>query len=262
VSTRHYGHGPLPALALHCSLAHAGEWAGVGAALADRLTLTCCDLIGHGTAPDWVAGTDPAAASEEIGLAALPGSAAAPADVIGHSFGAVVALRLALNHPERVRRLVLIEPTLFAAAKAAGSAEVAPHLALHAAFAAALAAGEAERAAEVFTADWGTGEPWAGLPERQRRYITERIHLIPAADPVLMDDSGHLLAPGRLERLRLPVLIIEGGASPGVIPAIAAALAERLPEARRARMPGAGHMLPVTHAPQVAAEIGAFLSPE
>lgn len=43
----------------------------------------------------------------------------APVDVIGHSFGATVALRLALERPELVRSLVLVEPVLFAAAKAA-----------------------------------------------------------------------------------------------------------------------------------------------
>ncbi|MDE3121177.1 MAG: alpha/beta hydrolase [Paracoccaceae bacterium] len=257
MSTRHYGHGPLNALALHCSLAHAGEWAGIGAALAESVTLTCCDLIGHGTAPDWQPGTEPTESSEAIALAALPGERV---DVIGHSFGAVVALRLALNHPDRVRRLVLIEPTLFAAARAAGSPEVAPHLTAHTDFAQAIAAGEAERAAALFTADWGTGEDWARLPERQRRYISERIHLIPAANPALMEDCGGLLAPGRLEGLSCPVLLIEGGASPAIVPAIAAALAARLPQARRAVVAGAGHMLPVTHVEEVAGEIGRFLT--
>ncbi|MBI1219090.1 MAG: alpha/beta fold hydrolase [Rhodobacteraceae bacterium] len=259
MSLRHYGHGPRPALALHCSLAHAGEWAGVGAELADQLTLTAIDLPGHGSAPDWVPGTGIVAEAEAMALAALPPGAV---DVIGHSFGGVVALRLALNHPERVRRLVLIEPTLFAAARAAGSPAADQHVADHAPFDAALAAGQPEQAARLFTALWGTGAAWEDVPQRQRDYITQRIGLITAAMPGLMADSGGLLAPDRLEALRRPVLIVTGGGSPAIIPAIADALALRLPLAERATVPGAMHMLPVTHAPQVAAAVGGFLSRE
>jgi lipase len=39
-----------------------------------------------------------------------------PVHLIGHSFGATVALRLAIEAPERVASLTLIEPVLFAAA--------------------------------------------------------------------------------------------------------------------------------------------------
>lgn len=252
---RHYGHGPLQALALHCSLAHAGEWSGLGAALGELLTITACDLPGHGKAADWVPGTDIAAAAEAVALAALsPGRV----DLIGHSFGAVVALRLALAHPARVRRLILIEPTLFAAA--AGTAAAADLVVRQGASEAAWAAGDAERAAELFIRIWGTGEAWEQLPEAQRRYVVQRIGLIFAARPVLDEDSGRLLAPGRLEGFRQPVLLLEGGASPPVIAAIASALAARLPMAERQVVPGAGHMLPVTHNAEVAAAIRGFLS--
>lgn len=56
-----------------------------------------------------------------------------------------------------------------------------------------------------------------------------------------------------------PALLIEGSASPAIIGAINEGLAARLPKAERAVMAGAGHMVPLTHARQVSAEILRFL---
>ena len=44
--------GARPVLALHCSLAHAGAWAGLAAGL-HGVTITATDQIGHGRAADW-----------------------------------------------------------------------------------------------------------------------------------------------------------------------------------------------------------------
>jgi lipase len=68
----------------------------------------------------------------------------------------------------------------------------------------------------------------------------------------LRDDNARLLAPGRLEVLDAPVMLISGAASPPVMGRIAEAIAARLPDVGVAEVPGAGHMLPVTHPDQVA----------
>ena len=47
----------------------------------------------------------------EIGKALMGGE---PMDVVGHSFGGSIALRLALEMPELVKSLTLIEPVCFA----------------------------------------------------------------------------------------------------------------------------------------------------
>ncbi|QYK43603.1 MAG: alpha/beta hydrolase [Paracoccaceae bacterium] len=256
VNLRRLGSGPRTALALHCSLAHGGAFRGLAADL-PGITFLAPDLPGHGDSADWDGRDDLHALSTRIALALA--HAHGSVDLIGHSFGATVALRAALEAPDLVRTLTLIEPVLFCAARAAGGAEFAAHEAAHADFARHMAAGRREAAAEAFQAIWGAGLEWGDVPAPQRAYIAARIHLIPAQNTALYDDSGGLLDHGRLESLGLPVLLVEGAASPPVMAAIGRELARRLPQARRSVVPGAGHMVPITHPAEVAGLVGSLL---
>ena len=249
---RRFGEGSgEPALLLHCSLAHSGAWSGVAARLGGLLDMTTMDLPGHGRSPDWDRARDFHAQATAMARAALP-EAPGGVHAVGHSFGATVALRLALEGAP-VRSLTLIEPVLFAAAREAGDPAHAAHLQAFAPIEEAFQAGDRETAARLFSRAWGTGQPWDALPAAQRAYLTDRIHLILAGTPALEEDLAGLLAPGRLEALRVPALLIEGARSPAVAGATQAALAARLAGARRVVIEGAGHMAPITH-PDVVAE--------
>nr|WP_273542503.1 alpha/beta hydrolase [Szabonella alba] len=246
---------------MHCSLAHGGAFAGLAAALPDW-QITAPDLPGHGRAPEWplarMAQSDIHAEATREALTILR-SMDAPVPVIGHSFGATVALRLALEEPDLVERLVLFEPVLFAAARAAGGPEFPDHLRAHQGFDAALRAGDMRAAATAFQAIWGTGQGFGSLTLAQQDYIAARIHLIAAQNAVLVEDSAGLLDHGRLESLGLPVLLVEGALSPPVIAAIQTELARRLPQVARGQIAGAGHMLPITHSADCAALLRNFL---
>lgn len=257
---RCWGEGGRPLLALHCSLAHSGVWAGVAQQLAG-VSLTAPDLPGHGRSADWDGSADFHGLTTRIAEAlALALGGGGPVDLLGHSFGATVALRLALERPDLLRSLTLVEPVLFAAARAGGGREFAVHEAALLPFQRAMAAGDRELAAELFQALWGGDVPFNSLAEPQRRYIADRIHLIAAADPVLTHDRPGLLAPGRLESLSLPVLMIEGAKSPAVVASIQRELLGRLPNARHVVVAGAGHMAPITHSAPVAAAIAGHLA--
>ncbi len=239
-----------PVLALHCSLAHSGAWSG----LVDRLsgvTVTALDQPGHGKAADWDGLEDlHGLTTRQSMLWAERLAEQGPIDLFGHSFGATIALRIALARPDLVRSLVLVEPVIFAAAKA--DPAFAPFRAEHETVARLLAEDRREEAATLFHAAWGTGEAFADLPDRQRRYILARIPQIGAQNPVLLDDAAGLLRPGGLEGLNSPVLMIEGGDSPAIIDAVQRALCARLPRVTRMIVPGAGHMVPITHPDVVA----------
>ena len=58
----------------------------------------------------------------------------------------------------------------------------------------------------------------------------------------------------------MPVLLLSGAQSQEVMPVINAGLARRLSDARCKIIAGAGHMVPITHPEETAAQLRAFWS--
>lgn len=95
------GDGAVPLVALHGFTEIDLSWTEVFAAHGRAITAPL--LPGHGWRPCPV---DASVASTAADLAAeLP---ATPCDLLGYSMGGRLALRLALDHPQRVRRLLLV----------------------------------------------------------------------------------------------------------------------------------------------------------
>lgn len=100
-------------LLLHGAMTTHHDWvAGPAGALAEGARVTAVDRPGHGQSrrPRFV-GTPRDQAAQIAG--ALDSLGVGPAVVVGHSFGALVALALAERFPDRVTRLVLISPLIF-----------------------------------------------------------------------------------------------------------------------------------------------------
>lgn len=252
IHKRHWqGNKGRPALALHCMMGSAGYWGPIARRLEGRVDLTGFDMPGHGRSGPWVEGTE-----EPDFHTAVTRIAASfidrPLDLIGHSLGATVALRIAVAAPEAVRSLTLIEPVLFAAAPDAEQDARDRIIAEH------LVQGRIEDAARAFIDVWGA-QPFDDLPPPARRMMTDQIRLVAATDETLTHDRANILRDGGLEAIDAPVLIIAGERSPAVIHTIAEALAARLADVGRATVPGAGHMLPLTHSDETAGLIAVNL---
>lgn len=238
---------------LHCSLAQGSAWKLVAQHLPDGLQLTAPDIVGHGDAPDYDPGRE---LHDQCYEALLPHLPEGRFDAVGHSFGATLALRLAIERPERIRSLTLIEPVIFAAARGGGTFRA--HRAAQAALGTSVERGDPIGATRAFLELWGTGADFDDLPEAQRRYMSERISLIDASEASLFDDSAELVP--RLGQVVAPTLLMAGGNCLPIITAILDRIEQDIPDTSRSIIDGAGHMAPITHPEPVASAIASHLA--
>ncbi|MFK7752661.1 MAG: alpha/beta fold hydrolase [Sedimentitalea sp.] len=249
-----FGSGARKVLALHCTMAHSGAWRGLSQALEAQTTFHCLDMYNHGRSPDWDGQGD----FQDRMVKAAAAHLSEPMDVVGHSFGATVALRLAIDHPDLVRTLSIIEPVYFAVA-AQDQPELVPlEKAKSAPFYAEVHAGNFETAARIFNRGWGgdSGRPWAELSEKTRAAMARGVQIVPACAPAIIDDLHAIMTPGVLEAVSMPTLLLRGGTSEKIIGVVNDGLARRMPNTLNEVVEGAGHMVPLTHVPETAAALG------
>lgn len=103
-----------PLVLLHGLFGSARNFGGVQKRLAERWRVLALDLRNHGSSPH-VPGMDYGEQAADV-LQTLRGRAALPAALVGHSMGGKVAMRLALDAPGSVARLVVcdIAPVAYA----------------------------------------------------------------------------------------------------------------------------------------------------
>ena len=104
---RSLGEGGTPLVVVHGGFGTVDTWGGLLEALAERRRVIAVELQGHGRTADVDRpfrresfGDDLAALIEHLGLG--------QADLFGYSLGAGASLRAAIQHPDRIRKLVLV----------------------------------------------------------------------------------------------------------------------------------------------------------
>jgi pimeloyl-ACP methyl ester carboxylesterase len=102
------GSGAPVVLAAHGITGNHVAWAPVQRLLGGDFTLVAIDLRGRGRSNN-VTGPFGMAAHSEDQLAVLDHLGVERAVIVGHSMGAYVTARFAVDHPDRVRRLVLVD---------------------------------------------------------------------------------------------------------------------------------------------------------
>ena len=255
---RQSGAGPA-VVCIHANAGTSGQWRSLMDLLAPTHRVLAPDCYGSGRSPDWHSDRVMSLKDEVAFLDPVFSRAGSSFSLVGHSYGAAVALIAALTHPERVRSLALYEPTLFALIDA-GSAPPNEADGIRDTVAdagAALDRGDVAAAAERFIDYWMGVGSWRATPEDRRPTIAASVKNIRRWAHALFTEPTPL---ARFATLRIPVLIMTGGASTVSAHGVARRLVPALPMARQHDFPNLGHMGPVTHAEQVNAVVARFLA--
>ena len=218
---------------------------------------TCCaratrvitpDLPGYGGSqvdPNQPANSLDADAQAVIELIDMIGE---PVHLVGHSFGAAVAAKVAMNAGDRVRSLTLFEPSLFHLLRDGATRDQALFsdiAQVETMMAACAQDDDAHEGMARFIEYWNGEGTWRRLTDNVRDMYASEI--------------GHVLrdfAAGRNEtwalsdaaRITCPTSVYFGLASSPVTQRTSEMMAEAIPDASLTMVADADHMMPMTHA--------------
>jgi pimeloyl-ACP methyl ester carboxylesterase len=254
---REAGSGP-GVVCLHANASSSVQWRALTDALAGRFHVLAPDSFGSGQSPPLAADHRLTLRDEVDLLGPVFDRAGDPHVLVGHSYGAAVALIAAVAQPHRVRALALYEPVLFSLV----DAESPPpneadgiRIAVTGA-AAALDADDPSRAAACFIDFWMGKGAWARMPDSRKAPIKTSIVNIRQWAAALIDEPTPLSA---FATLRVPVLFMTGSESPAPSRGVARLLTRVLPQIEAVELEGLGHMGPITHPERVNDLIARFL---
>lgn len=242
---------------LHSSGASARQWDALAASLRPGFDVFAIDLQGHGGQEPWPPGR-PLTLQDEIELVLPLLERLRGAHVVGHSYGAAVALHLAAARPALVHSLALFEPVAFSLLADHDLQGHAVHevVELASALHELVSAGQAAAAAERFVGYWSGAPAWRQMGIWQQRALTRRMPLIVQHFDALFAAA---LPPDLAQRLEMPLLCLSGGSSTAAARRIAELLCGLLPKAWHMSLPELGHLAPLTHAAEVNAHLLHFL---
>ena len=245
-------------IALHCSGASPAQWSDLAETLGG-----CYQLLApehYGSARPWTGEHAFTLADEAARTLELIDDAEGKVHLVGHSYGGGVALMAALARPQSIASMVLYEPSAFHLLPSMGLAGSEAHAeiaAIAGRVCQGLATGDYIAAAATFVDYWNGPGSWQAMRPTLRQAL---LHWLPKAP---LDFHALFAGPtptGGLQRLAFPVLILRGERAPMPSALIAEHLSQLLPAARLLVVDGAGHMGPITHAPEVSALVAQHIT--
>ncbi|MDD2729530.1 alpha/beta hydrolase [Malikia sp.] len=244
-------------LLLHSAGNTGAQWTALGDALGDGVRLLAPDLYDCGATSSWTQEREMDYDDVARLLSPLLRQNG-PLHLVGHSFGGGAALRLATAHPECVRTLTLIEPGAYQLLQETGRDDLwRDFQQVMEDFRCAVTEGDPDTAwALFFDAYCSHVPPWHELPETTRQAIKKktpallRVYGAQASNPTRLSD---------IRRLACPTLVIHGQTTQKPERVVCELIAANAPLGRRAEVPEAGHMAPLTHAQSVAGLLRAHI---
>lgn len=229
-----------PILAIHGSASSGAQWQTLINEFDGERIVLAPDLPGYGKN---AASPDLAAPERFDWLGEVIQSLGGQFELIGHSFGGAIAIRLANQHPGRISNVVLYEP-IVPPRKDAG--DRSPMQDLNALWS-RMECVDAETAMEMFCAFWADEGCWRNMSARNQKRLAADYATIMLdfkqvfGGEVCLDDGAY----------QGPLTILRGDASPPVACHMTETLATLYPQAEVRTLEGLGHLAPATHAEQV-----------
>jgi pimeloyl-ACP methyl ester carboxylesterase len=250
-----HGKDGVPVVLVHGSWGDHHNWDAVVPSLARMFCVLTYDRRGHSQSERVQA---QGSVDDDVDDLAelIATSHGAPAHVVASSFGAIVALNLAVKRPDLFASLAIHEPPLIGLL---GNDPVLSAVQQRiGAVVATLQSGQTEWGAQQFveTVALGPGR-WAQLsPEMQQTFIFNA----PTWLDEMNEPGAFTLDLERLARFHQPALISRGDQSPPFFGAILERIAAALPQSQRNTFRGAGHIPHLTHPDEFASVVSGFIN--
>lgn len=252
------GDGSAPLLVLQPPGASgASIWRAVAEPLRDRFRTVAVNPSAYGDTEPF-AGREPmtirdeAAATAAIVRAELRNAAGERARFVGHSYGGTIGLVLALEWPSLVDRMTLLEPAPYPLLREAGETVFAEEIERrNGDFIATVRGGGLNHDAMESYLDYFNARPgyWQTLDgETRARMLTLSERLAVGLEAV-----GRLeMSRADLAEVAVPVTVVRGGATDPLHARLSELVSGAIPGSSLIDLPGAGHMMTLTHGPQIA----------
>ena len=242
------GTGPTVVL-VPGSCSTGAAWRPVIAALNGRFRCVTTSLLGYGATAERRTESDPSIHHEAEVLEAVIRRAGGAVHLVGHSFGGLAALAVALRREVHLASLMIIEAPAAELLQERGEPEhYRAFRDMTDAYLADFAGGNAVAVAPMIDFYGGAGT-FASWPRRVRDHAVE-------TTPVNIRDwasaYGFALSAATLATLALPVCVIRGSASHAAVQRANTLLANCLSGAALVTIDGASHFMIATHADAVA----------
>jgi pimeloyl-ACP methyl ester carboxylesterase len=251
------GSGP-PLVLVHGGWADHTSWTELAARLATEFRVVSYDRRGYSRSERPAQGWTRRDSEDDL-AAMIETVAGAPAYVVGNSFGGLITLALAARRPELLRAFAVHEPPATSVAdggelarlveEAVGSVDTVLE---------EIQAGAVGRATRRFMEHVALGPgSWELLPEELQAVFVGNA---PAVATELLQPDWSDLDIQALDRTGHQPLLTKGDAAPLWLQRTVDRLAELIPSATKATIPGAGHAPHMTHPDEYAALLSGFFA--
>lgn len=252
------GTGPDVVL-VHGALGDRRQWDAVVAALAPRFRTHAVSRRHHWPGPMPSTSERYTYELHRDDVLAMVSALPAPVHFVGHSYGAGVVLMAALQSPDRVRSLTLIEPAFGSLLPEAGAGLAEEKVSRSAALTQVRTLVEAERHDDAVVAfiDWAQGGAggFARLPETTQAGLRDNARTLGPTIAGAQPD----VSPASLRGVRVPTLVVNGAQTRPYYRLIGEVTTASILGARLSRLADCGHMAIVENPAAAAALIEQFL---